>query len=133
MANAFFNAGVDATFKKQVDWVNDDIRVIGLSAAYVADLVTHDNLDDISTGRITSAVSLTGKTFSARNFTAAALLWTAVTGSPITQVVILKWTGTESTSTLLYYIDSATNLPITPVGSDVSFTPDPIDIFKVGA
>lgn len=133
MANAFFNSGVDATFKKLVDWVNDDIRVIGLSAAYVVDLATHDNLDDISTGRITSAVALSGKTFSARKFTASALLWTAVTGSPITQVVILKWTGTESTSTLLYYIDTATNLPITPVGSDISFTPDPTDILQIGA
>jgi hypothetical protein len=45
---------------------------------------------------------------------------TAVSGSQITQFVIYRDTGTESTSQLIAYFDTATNLPIQPNGGDIT-------------
>ena len=47
-----------------------------------------------------------------------------VSGSTINAIVIVKDTGTEATSPLIAYIDTATGLPITPNGGDIIVTWD---------
>ena len=57
-----------------------------------------------------------------------------MTGDPSEALVIYKDTGTESTSPLIMYIDTATGLPVTPNGGDITVTWDngTNKIFKVG-
>ena len=55
---------------------------------------------------------------------AADCTFTSVTGSSIEAIVIYKDTGTEATSPLIAYIDTATGLPITPNGGDIIVTWD---------
>jgi hypothetical protein len=45
--------------------------------------------------------------------------------------VIYKHTGTESTSTLIAYIDSGTNLPVTPNGGDITVQWNASGIFSL--
>jgi hypothetical protein len=45
-----------------------------------------------------------------------------VTGDQSEAVVMIKDTGDAATSPLIAYIDSATGLPITPSGSDITIT-----------
>ncbi|MNC44515.1 hypothetical protein D3C75_934250 [compost metagenome] len=61
------------------------------------------------------------------------MTFTAVTGASIEAIVIYADTGTESTSPLIAFIDTATGLPITPNGGDIIVTWDngTNKIFKV--
>ena len=61
------------------------------------------------------------------------MTFTSVSGASIEAIVIYSDTGTESTSPLIAYIDTATGLPITPNGGDIIVTWDngTNKIFKV--
>ena len=50
-----------------------------------------------------------------------------MSGATINAIVIYKDTGTEATSPLIAYIDTATGLPITPNGGDIIVTWDEIN------
>jgi len=51
---------------------------------------------------------------------AADVILSSVTGDTCEAIVIYKHTGTESTSRLIAYIDTATGLPVTPNGGDIT-------------
>lgn len=61
------------------------------------------------------------------------MTFTSVSGASIEAIIIYKDTGTESTSPLIAFIDTATGLPITPNGGDIIVTWDngTNKIFKV--
>ncbi len=63
----------------------------------------------------------------------ADVTFTSVSGPTIEAIVIYRDTGTEATSPLIAYIDTATGLPITPNGGDIIVTWDngANKIFKV--
>ena len=50
--------------------------------------------------------------------------FTSVTGASIEAIVLYKDTGTDATSPLIAFIDTATGLPITPNGGDIIVTWD---------
>ena len=52
------------------------------------------------------------------------MTFTDVTGASIEAIIIYSDTGTEATSPLIAYIDTATGLPITPNGGDIIVTWD---------
>jgi hypothetical protein len=51
-------------------------------------------------------------------------VFSAVTGDQSEALVIYKDTGSAATSPLIAYIDTATGLPVTPNGADVTVTWD---------
>lgn len=121
MANAFYNKGREGFALAEVDWVDDDIRCILIDTAdYTVNLSTHDFLDDVPSGaRVATSSSLTGKSATDGVLDADDITFSTVTGDPSEALIIYKHTGTESTSRLLLYIDTATGLPVTPNGGDV--------------
>lgn len=121
MANALYDFGREGFLDGSIDWDTDDIRLILVDAAdYTVNLSTHDNLDDIPAGaRVAVSGSLAGKTKTAGVADANDVTLSAVTGDPSEAIVLYKHTGTESTSRLICYIDSATGLPVTPNGGDI--------------
>lgn len=126
MANALYGLGRQAFLNGDIDWANDDIRVILVDTNdYSVQIDTHDNLDDIPAGaRVAVSGSLTGKSSTLGVADAGNVTFSAVTGDPSEALVIYKHTGVESTSTLIAYIDSATGLPVTPNGGDITVTWD---------
>lgn len=122
MANALYDKGRQAFLEGDIDWINDDIRVILIDTAdYTVDLANHDFLNDVpSAARVAVSPSLSGK--SATNGVADAndVTFSSVTGDPSEAIIIYKHTGTESTSNLIAYIDTATGLPVTPNGGDIN-------------
>lgn len=120
MANLIFDSAREAFLNGQINWTSDDFRVILLSSGYTFS-AAHDFLNDVLAGnRVATSASLTSKTTTAGVADAADVTFTAVTGSQVTQFVIYRHTGTESTSHLVAYFDTATNLPITPNGGDIT-------------
>lgn len=122
MANALYDLGREGFLAGDIDWDGNTIKAVLLdSADYTVNLATHDNLDDIpSAARVATSGALASKTVTAGVADAADLTLTAVTGDPSEAIALYKDTGTESTSRLIGYIDTATGLPVTPNGGDIT-------------
>lgn len=121
MANALYDKGREAFLLGDIDWNADDIRIILIDVAdYTVNLATHDFLDDVpAAARVKVSGALTGKSATAGVADAADVTLAAVTGDPSEALVIYRHTGTDSTSQLIAYIDTATGLPVTPNGGDI--------------
>ena len=114
-----------------VEILTDDIILLACDSTYVADLVADQFIDDIGgTPIISRTTPLTGKTVTPTAAGAVvnsndATFPSVPSGPQITQVIIAKDTGDDTTSPLMAVIDAGTGFPDTPNGSDVVFTPDP--------
>ena len=122
MSNALYDAGRNAFAKGDIDWLNDTIKCQLLDADYTPNLSTNDFLDDVaSAARVGTAQTLAGKTASAGVVDANDVVFTAVTNATnVTMILIYKDTGVEGTSQLIALYDTATNLPVTPNGGDIT-------------
>lgn len=126
MANALYDTGRAAFLLGDIAWDTDNIKVILVdSADYTVDLATHDFLDDVAVGAIeATSGNLSGKTTTAGVADADNVTFSAVTGDQCEALIIYKDTGVSSTSQLIAYIDTATGLPVTPNGGDITVTWD---------
>ena len=135
MANTLYDYCRQRFLEAQINWMTYTIKVILVStSAYTPQTAVHQYLSDISgSARIAGPVTLTAKATTGGAADAADATFTSVSGSTINAIVIYKDTGTEATSPLLAYIDTATGLPLTPNGGDVIITWDKgvNKIFKV--
>lgn len=135
MANTLYDYARQRFLEAQINWMSDTIKVILVdTGAYTPNTSAHQYLSDVSgSARIAGPVTLTSKATTGGAADAADCTFTAVSGASIEAIVIYKDTGTESTSPLIAYIDTATGLPITPNGGDIIVTWDngTNKIFKV--
>lgn len=129
MANAIFdnykNVLPGGGTHGAVDWDTDDIRIIAVDHADdTPNLTTDQDLADITAGArvfTTSAIaSVTIGSVGVGVVDHADKTQSAVSGDQFESVVWYKHTGTESTSPLLVYVDTATGLPMTPNGGDIT-------------
>lgn len=122
MANALYDKGREGFLDGSIDWDTDNIKCVLVDAAdYTKDLATHDNLDDVPAGaRVATSGNLASKTVTAGVADAADVTFTAVTGDPSEQIVIYMDSGSAATSRLIANIDTATGLPVTPNGGDIT-------------
>lgn len=135
MANALYDKGRQRFLEGQFNWNTDTIKVILVdTGAYTPNLAVHEFLSDIpSSARVTAPVTLTSKTTTGGAADGADITFSAVQGPSIEAIILYRDTGTEATSPLVVYIDTATGLPITPNGGDIIVTWDngPNKIFKL--
>ena len=126
MANTLYDFARQRFLEAQINWMTDTMNVILVdTGAYTPQTAVHQYLSDISgSARIAGPVTLTSKTTTGGAADAADVTFTSVTGPSIEAIVIYSDTGTESTSPLIAYIDTATGLPITPNGGDIIVTWD---------
>lgn len=126
MANALYDKGREGFLDGSIDWDTDTIKCVLVDAAdYTVNLSTHDFLDDVPVGaRVGTPQTLGSKTVTAGVADAADVTFTSVTGDPSEAIIIWKDTGVESTSRLIAYIDTATGLPVTPNGGNITITWD---------
>lgn len=135
MANTLYDFARQRFLEAQINWMTDTIKVILVdTGAYTPQTSVHQYLSDIPTSaRIAGPVTLTAKATTGGAADAADCTFPSVSGASIEAIVIYADTGTESTSPLIAYIDTATGLPITPNGGDIIVTWDngTNKIFKV--
>ena len=126
MANALFDKARQRFLEGQFNWNTDTIKAVLVdTGTYTVNLSAHEFLSDISTGaRIATSGAFTGKTTTGGAADANDVTFTSVTGASIEAIVLYKDTGTDSTSPLIAFIDTATGLPITPNGGDIIVTWD---------
>ena len=124
MANALYDKGREGFLAGDIDWDANTIKIVLIDEADdTIDLATDDNLDDRAAGsRVATSSALGSKTTTAGVADAADVTFSAVSGDVSESIDGYKDTGTESTSRLIFNIDTATGLPVTPNGGDITVT-----------
>lgn len=126
MANALYGFGREAFMSGSINWNSDVIKVALLSSSYAPSINTDRFLANVNTGisLVNTAVSLTGSTGNFGVADANDITFLAVTGSystsNVTYILLYKDTGSAATSPLIALIDTATGLPLTPNGGDIT-------------
>ena len=125
MANAIYTKALNSFLLGEIDWVSDSISAILIDTTkYTVDIATHQYLSSIAAGARVATAALAGKSASGGVADATDLVFTAVTGAACAAIAFVKMTGNEATSNLLLYFDTATGLPVTPNGGDLTLTFD---------
>lgn len=124
MTNSLYDNGRAGFLDGSISWSDDTIKVVLVdSADYTLSLSADDNLDDIaSAGRVATSAALTSKTSTAGVADAADVTLSAVTGDQAEYLVIYSEGAADSSSPLIAAIDTATGLPVTPSGGDITVT-----------
>lgn len=134
MANTLFDSCRTLFATAGMDWTAGTIKGLLIDTGYSGATYSSawDYLNDIPAGAripadaggVNSGVTIGSRSVSAGACDGADITFTSVTGASCEAVLIFKDTGTESTSSLIAWIDSATGLPITPNGGDIIVTWD---------
>ena len=135
MANTLYDYARQRFLEAQINWMTDTVKVILVdTGAYTPQTAVHQYLSDIPTSaRIAGPMTMAGKATTGGAADANDVTFSGVTGASIEAIIIYVDSGTEATSPLIAYIDTATGLPITPNGGDIIVTWDngTNKIFKV--
>lgn len=128
MSNALFDKGREKFLNADIDWAADNIKVY-LVRGYTPNLSTHEFVDDVTGGGggtiVATSSNLGSKTSTAGVADAADFTYSAVGATTAcAHLVIAKDTGSSATSPLIGVIDTATGLPVTPNGGDISIVFD---------
>jgi hypothetical protein len=125
MANSLYTKAKQHLIDGTIDLDTNDIRAILVDGAdYTPNLATHETLAAIpAAGRVAVSGALAGKTVTDGVFDANDITISAVTGDQFEYIVLYQHTGAES-ALLIALIDTATGLPCTPNGGDISIAWD---------
>lgn len=123
-ANGLYAKAKQSFLEGQISWTSNTIKVVLVDLAdYTVNLSTHQFLSDIPVAaRVATSPALSGKSATNGVADGADITFSAVSGDTSEALVIYMDTGSASTSRLIAYIDTATNLPVTPNGGDINVT-----------
>lgn len=125
MANLLYDKGREKFLSGSISWSGDTIKVALVdTASYAINSSSDEFYSTVSAAVVGTPQTLGTKTVTAGVADSADVTYTAVTGATVEALVIYKDTGVAATSPLIAYIDSATNLPVTPNGGDITITWD---------
>lgn len=126
MANSLFDFGRGSFLDANIDWAANDIKAVLVDHGVDTPVPgTDEDLADITAGaRIATSANFTTKTSTAGVADADNLTYSTVSGASVESIVIYYDSGVEATSLLIAFIDTATGLPITPNGGDITVTWD---------
>lgn len=119
MANSWYDKGVEYF---AAPWLTDNIKAVLVDTTlYTINLAAHQYLSSIAGGaRVQTSSNFASKDLTAGVLDAADVTFSAVSGAACALIVVYKDTGSAATSPLLFAIDTATNLPVTPNGGDIT-------------
>ena len=120
MANALFPKAKEAFLNGAINMVTDTIVIALIDTGNYTYSTSHQYRSDVSNTAVISSTTLANKTIVNGVFDADDATFTSVTGANAEALIIYQDTGTQSTSRLIAYIDSATGLPILPNGGDIT-------------
>jgi hypothetical protein len=128
-ANALYDEGRAGFLTAESDWDTATIKLVLVdSADYSVNLATHKFLSSVPSGaRVATSGALASKTSTAGVADAADVTLSAVTGDPSEAIIIVQSSAVgggadvaDTAQRLIGYIDTATGLPVTPNGGDIT-------------
>ena len=123
MANALFDKGRQNILEGNIAILTVNIKLVFVDHGVDTPVVsTDDFLDDIAAGaRIATSGNFANKTTTNGVFDADDVVVSTVSGAQFESVVIYNDTpAAESGKHLIAYIDTATGLPFTPTGNNIT-------------
>jgi hypothetical protein len=119
VANVLYPKGKEHLSKAEVPLLTGNIRVYLVDSAVYTYNAAHQSVADVPAGARVANGLLGTKTVDLGVFDAADTTLPAVSGAVSEALIIALDSGTEATSWLLAYIDSAIGLPVAPTGGDI--------------
>lgn len=120
MGNVIYPKAKEGMLSGAINLTTDTVKAALVDAASYTYSATHQFLSDVPT-RISDSAAVTGKTVTNGQFDCSDPVFTAVAaGGPHEYVIFYVDTGVAATSELLCFIDTATGLPVTPNGTDIT-------------
>lgn len=124
MANAVYQKGLQKFANGSISWLSDDIKCWLVDTAdYGVSISVDEFCDTVYTAVAAATVAVSAnfaqKTCALGVLDASNITFSSVTGDECEALVIFKDSGDFTTSPLLFYIDSATGLAVTPNGGDI--------------
>lgn len=121
MTNALFVAAKVSFLKGALD-LDNDVKIVAVDHADDTPVAaTDDFLDDIAAGaRVTTSGNVANKTFTAGTFDHDDITISTVTGDPFESLVWYYDSTVAGTSALFVFVDTATGLPFTPSGGNIT-------------
>lgn len=122
MANALFDKGREGYLAGDMDWDGDNIKLVFVDHTDDTPVpATDEDLADIlAAARVATSSNFASKTVAAGVADAADVTVSTVSGDEFESIVIYHDSGVEGTSRLSAFIDTATGLPTTPNGGDIT-------------
>jgi hypothetical protein len=133
MANQLYPKGKENFLSGNIDMVNDTITIALVDTASYTFDNTHISFANVTPSAVVANTQLASKSVGNGVFDAADAIFNNVSGNQSEALILFKDTGTNTTSYLIAYIDTATGLPVTPSGGDitVSFSDSTTKIFSL--
>lgn len=124
MANELYTKAKESLLNGEFSLNTDNLKVVlADSADYTVNISTDQFLNDIpAPARVATSGNLLSVTTTNGVLDAADVTFSAVSGDQSELVIIYQDTGVETTSRLLAKIDTATGLPVTPNGGDITIS-----------
>jgi hypothetical protein len=121
MPNALYPKAKEAALGSGMNLASGTVRAILVDTSAYTYSAAHQFLSSVAAGaRVGSAVTLASKTLTDGVFDAADISFTGLTAAPSIEAIVLYVdTGSEATSPLIAYIDTATGLPTSAGASQV--------------
>jgi len=120
MANALYPKAKESFLKGEISILSDTISITLIDTGQYTYSASHQFRSDVPNAAVISTTNLSDKTAANGIFDAADATFNSVTGANAEALIIFQNTGSNSTSRLIAYIDSATGLPILPNGGDIT-------------
>ena len=122
MANSMYGKGREAFLEGLIAATSDTLALSLVTTAYTPSLSADQFYSTITgSGGVTAGpVTLTTVTGLLGTLSADNVVFTSVSGSASSYLVLFKNTGTPSSSRLIGLIDTATGLPVTPNGGNIT-------------
>ncbi len=125
MANGLYDKGRQAFLEGTIAAGTDTLKVALVTNGYTPDTSSHQYYTSISASVVGTPQTLTSVTTTNGVLDATDVTFSAVNaGSTVNYYVIYKDTGDTATSPLLVIFDTATGLPLTTNGGDISIAWD---------
>ena len=122
MANALYDHGREGFLDGSIDWDTNDIKLCLVDEADdTPDLANDEDMADrAGDAQVKTSDAFASKTVDAGVADAADVTLSTVTGDACESIDIFKSTGVAANDRLIANIDTATGLPVTPNGGDIT-------------
>ena len=118
MPNQLYPLAKEAFIAGDLALDTDNIKSILTREVYVAG---DQFLSDLAIGAVATSGNLTGKSITLGSFDTADIVHASVgAGAAIEYIVLYQDSGTPGSSRLIAHIDTATGLPVTPDGTNIT-------------
>lgn len=123
MANFIFTKCKEALLTGNIDFLSDSIKVLAVNNSYIPSQNEDQFVSDIESSSIVfRSNSLSGKTVLQGKLDASDLQVGNYNGSAFHAIIMYLDTGNDTTSRLIFYVDTATGLPFEGVNAEANVT-----------